>query len=85
VRRRTAPSLRSSGAAALDTEQAFASLCGMDPRHESDHLRRSIAMLPPGRRDTLDREHALQLLDDLVEAQGRLEQLRRRLRDLAEG
>jgi hypothetical protein len=36
-------------------------------------------------RDALDRERALRLLDELVEAQDRLEALRRRLRELAEG
>jgi hypothetical protein len=56
----------------------------MDPRHEAEYLRRSIAMLPPGRRDALDRERALALLDELVGTQEQLESLRRRLRELAE-
>ena len=55
----------------------------MDPRHEAEYLRRSIAMLPPGRRDALDRERALDLLDQLVHAQDDLECLRRQLRELA--
>jgi len=54
----------------------------MDPRHEAEYLRRSIAMLPPGRRDALDRERALELLDELVTTQDRLEALRRTLREL---
>jgi len=37
-------------------------------------------MLPPGRRDALDPGRALKLLDELAEAQDRLEQLRRRLK-----
>jgi hypothetical protein len=37
-----------------------------------------------GRRDALDRERALKLLDELVETQDVLEALRRRLRELAE-
>jgi hypothetical protein len=57
----------------------------MDPRHEAEYLRRSIAMLPAGRRDALDRERALALLDQLVGAQEQLEGLRRRLRELADG
>jgi hypothetical protein len=39
-------------------------------------------MLPAGRRDALDRERALALLDELVGAQEQLEGLRRRLREL---
>ncbi len=54
----------------------------MDARHEAEYLRRSIAMLPPGRRDALDRERALELVDELVTAQDRLEGLRRQLREL---
>jgi hypothetical protein len=42
-------------------------------------------MLPAARRDALDRERALRLLDELVEAQDETERLRRRLRELAEG
>jgi len=56
----------------------------MDRRHEIEHLRRSVAMLPPGRPDALDRERALRLLDELVESQDRLDHVRRRLRELAE-
>src|SRR5579862_4345130 len=54
------------------------------PAARAEQLRRSIAMLPPGRRDALDRERALKLLDELAETQDRLEALRRRLRELAE-
>ena len=54
----------------------------MDARHEAEYLRRSIAMLPPGRRDALDRERALELLDELVTTQDQLEGLRRQLREL---
>ena len=56
----------------------------MDARHEAEYLRRSIAMLPPGRRDALDRERALALLDELVGTQEQLEGIRRRLRELAD-
>jgi hypothetical protein len=56
----------------------------MDPRHEAEYLRRSIAMLPSGRRDALDRERALTLLDELVETQDQIAQLRRRLLELAQ-
>jgi hypothetical protein len=57
----------------------------MERLYELEYLRRSIAMLPPGRRDALDREKALGLVDELVETQDRLEALRRRLRELMEG
>ena len=40
-------------------------------------------MLPPGRRDALDRERALTLLNVLVEVQDETERLRRRLSELA--
>jgi hypothetical protein len=56
----------------------------MDRRYEIDSLRRSLAMLPPGRRDALDRERALGVLDELVEVQDRLDRLRRELKRLAE-
>ena len=56
----------------------------MDRRYEIEYLRRSLAMLPPGRRDALDRERALGILDELVEVQGRLDRLRQELRRLAE-
>jgi hypothetical protein len=36
-------------------------------------------------REGLDRERALRLLDELVETEDRLEQRRRRLRELADG
>jgi len=56
----------------------------MDRVYELEYLRRSIAMLPAGRRDALDRERAFQLLDEVVGRQDRLEHLRRRLREMAE-
>ena len=56
----------------------------MDRRYEIDYLRRSLAMLPPGRRDALDRERALGILEELVEVQGRLDRLRQELKRLAE-
>jgi hypothetical protein len=56
----------------------------MERRYELESLRRSIAMLPAGRRDALDRERALGLLDELCEAQDEIERLQRRLRELAE-
>jgi hypothetical protein len=56
----------------------------MDRVYELEYLRRSIAMLPAGRRDALDRERALQLVDELVEVRDHLEHLRQRLRELAE-
>jgi hypothetical protein len=45
----------------------------MDRRPEVEQLRRSIAMLSPGARDAVGREQALQLLAELGEVQGRLE------------
>ncbi len=56
----------------------------MDRRHEIENLRRSIAMLPPGHRDGLDRERALRLLGQLVKAQDETERLQTRPRELAE-
>jgi hypothetical protein len=41
-------------------------------------------MLAPGARDAVDREDALRLLTELHGVQGRLDALRRRLRELAE-
>lgn len=49
-----------------------------------ENLRRSIAMLQPGQMSYLKREHALQLLDDVIALQGRLDQLEAELRRLAE-
>ena len=56
----------------------------MDRRLEVEQLRRSIAMLSPGARDAVGREDALQLLAELGYVQGRLDDLKRRLRELAE-
>jgi hypothetical protein len=56
----------------------------MDERLEVEQLRRSIAMLRPGARDALDREQAMRILTALHEVQGRLDELRRRLRQLAD-
>ena len=41
-------------------------------------------MLSPGARDAIGREDALQLLTELRDVQGRLDALKRRLRELAE-
>ena len=55
----------------------------VDRRLELEQLRRSIAMLSPGARDAVGREQALQLLTELHDVQGRLDDLMRRLRELA--
>ena len=55
----------------------------MDRRLEVEQLRRSIAMLSPGARDAVGRENALHLLAELGDVQGRLDDLMRRLRELA--
>jgi hypothetical protein len=39
--------------------------------HNLERLRRSIAMLGPGRPDGLDRDRALQIIDELQRAQRR--------------
>jgi hypothetical protein len=52
----------------------------MDERLEVEQLRRSIAMLRPGAPDALDREQAMRILASLHEVQGRLDELKRRLR-----
>ena len=52
----------------------------MDERLEVEQLRRSIAMLRPGAADALDREQAMRILASLHEVQGRLDELKRRLR-----
>jgi hypothetical protein len=41
-------------------------------------------MLAPGARDAVGREDALQLLAELGDVQGRLDHVKRRLRELAE-
>ena len=56
----------------------------MERRLEVEQLRRSIAMLSPGARDAIGREQALQLLTELHDVQGRLDDLQRRLRELAD-
>ena len=48
----------------------------MDRRLEVEQLRRSIAMLSPGARDAVGREDALQLLAELGDVQGRLDDLK---------
>jgi hypothetical protein len=50
----------------------------MDRRVEVEQLRRSIAMLAPGARDTVGREDALKLLTELHDVQGGLDALKRR-------
>ncbi len=56
----------------------------VDRRYEIEVMRRSIAMLTPGTPNALDREKALRVLADLQDVTGRLEALKRRLRELAE-
>ena len=56
----------------------------MDERLEVEQLRRSIAMLRPGAPDALDREQAMRVLAALRDVQGRLYELKRRLRLLAD-
>jgi hypothetical protein len=56
----------------------------MERRLEVEQLRRSIAMLSRGARDAVGREDALRLLTQLHDVQGRLDALKRRLRELAE-
>jgi hypothetical protein len=56
----------------------------MHRRLEVERLRRSIAMLALGARDAIGREDALRLLTELHDVQGRLDALKRRLRELAE-
>ena len=47
-------------------------------------LRRSLAMLRPGATSFLNREEAIQILEELQRVQGRLDQLKAELRRLAE-
>jgi hypothetical protein len=56
----------------------------MERRLEVEQLRRSIAMLAPVARNAVGREDALQLLAELGDVQGRLDDLERRLRELAD-
>jgi hypothetical protein len=56
----------------------------VDRRLEAEQLRRSIAMLHPGARDAVGWEDALRLLAELGDVQGRFNDLKRRLRKLAE-
>ena len=56
----------------------------MDRRLEVEQLRRSIAMLRPGAREAVGREDARRLLAALGDVQGRLDDLKRRLRELVE-
>ena len=56
----------------------------MERRLEVEQLRRSIAMLAPVARNAVGREDALQLLAELGDVQGRLDDLQRRLRELAD-
>lgn len=55
----------------------------MDRRYELEVLRRSLVMLTPGA-GALTREQALELLEQLQEAERRLSSLRDRLRRLVE-
>ncbi|MDP9074739.1 MAG: hypothetical protein M3N98_11300 [Actinomycetota bacterium] len=59
----------------------------VDP-HRLENLRRSIVMLPPGRRDGLDRDEALRLIEELQRLQrsdGRYKRLVGQLRVLLAG
>ena len=47
-------------------------------------LRRSLAMLRPGAATFLNREEAIQILEELQRVQGRLDQLKAELRRLAD-
>ena len=67
----------------LDSVERMFESVEVDRRSEIEILRRSIAMLQPGARDAMDRENALRVLADLQDVTGRLEDLKRRLRDLA--
>ena len=79
-------SLRRPGRRAgdLDGIELVFDALGVDRRHELEIMRRSIAMLPPGARNALDREKAMRILADLQDVTGRLEALKRRLRELAD-
>jgi hypothetical protein len=50
----------------------------MDRRPEVERFRRNLAMLRPGGRDAVGREHALQLLAELGDVQGHLDVVKRR-------
>jgi hypothetical protein len=53
--------------------------------HDLERVRRSLAMLPPGAKDTvLSREEAMALVTELANLKTRLERLRRALRDVME-
>jgi hypothetical protein len=57
----------------------------VDRHLQAEQLRRSIAtLLAPGARDAVGREDAVRLLAELHDVQGRLDDLKRRLRELAE-
>lgn len=79
-------SLRRRGRRAgdLDGVELVFDALGVDRRHELEIMRRSIAMLPPGASNALDREKAMRILADLQDVTGRLEALKRRLRELAD-
>jgi hypothetical protein len=50
--------------------------------HDLERVRRSLAMLPPGAKDTvMSREEAMALVAELAELKGRLERIRAVLRD----
>ena len=74
----------SIGHPGLAIEHVFDYSEGMERRLQLEQLRRSIAMLTPGAPDAVGREQALQLLTELHDVQGRLDDLKRRLRELAE-
>jgi hypothetical protein len=55
-----------------------------DRRLEVEQLRGSVALRSPGARDAVGRDDALRLLAELGDVQGRLDDLKRRLRELGE-
>jgi hypothetical protein len=51
--------------------------------HDLERVRRSLAMLPPGAKDTvLSREEAMAMVAELAEVKSRLERLRDGLRNV---
>jgi hypothetical protein len=56
----------------------------MDRRSDLEGQRRSLAMLPPFAPNAIGREEAMRLIEELQAATQRLDDLRRRLRELAE-
>jgi hypothetical protein len=57
----------------------LAGVDGLEP-HRLEQLRRSIVMLPPGRRDGLDRDRAIAIIEELQ----RLQRSDRRYREVVD-